>query len=245
MRRNAKKQDFIDNREKYSKLADDIIAGKYKRTGPAAQPKGNMLIRMPTTAERTNTQALILGQFRDQYSKLRKFDSCPSAMATQQYPSSGTQSLQIEGGHRSMPRPDDVDLPKTFRKPVGVLSLKQLAAFGEKSPRLLVSVYGFIFDVSDRPDKYGEDGPYSWMSGHDITWGFVSGKDTIEQIDQCYDLWKIAPEPLRDNKLKLIYAWVAFYEYEYGTAVGKLDLYNCEAGLKGPPMEDTEECCVM
>lgn len=83
------------------------------------------------------------------------------------------------------------------------------------------------------------------MSGHDITWGFVSGKDVPETVDRCYDLWKVAPEHFRDSKLKLIYAWVAFYEWEYGDPVGKLDLYENESALKGPPMEESEDCCIM
>jgi len=121
-----------------------------------------------------------------------------------------------------------------------------MSAYHSGNVRKLVSVYGDIFDVSDRPDKYGEDGPYAWMAGHDITWGFLSGRVVPETVDQCYDLWKVAPESLRDSKLKLIFAWVAFYEYEYGARVGTLKLYENEAGLKGPPMEESQEgCCVM
>merc|ERR1719375_2700139 len=149
-----------------------------------------------------------------------------------------------------MERPTGVVLPKDFRKHLsktnpkskGVMSLQELGKYGCNSERKLVSVYGDIFDVSDRPDKYAENAPYAWMTGNDITWGFVSGKDTPETVNRCYDLWKVAPEGFRDSKLRTIYAWVAFYEYEYGDAVGKLDLYDGdrEAGLKGPPMEESE-----
>jgi len=241
------REEYDKNKEKYSQLVDDIVAGKYKRQGQRAQAPGggSLLIKMPTQADRRNTEKLVLGQFREQYGRIGRQDACPSVAATQQYSPGETKALQIEGGHRPMPRPEGVQLPRDFRKPVGVLSLAQLAGHGCQCPRMLLSVYGFIFDVSDRPDKYGEAGPYSWMTGNDITWGFVSGKDTPEQVNQCYDLWKVAPEPLRDSKLKLIYAWVAFYEYEYGGAVGRLDVYEKEEGLKGPPMESAEDCCVM
>jgi len=144
-----------------------------------------------------------------------------------------------------MPRPSKVKLPKSFRKQVGVIDAKTLAKYNCNAERILVSVYGDIFDVSDRPDKYGPDGPYSWMAGHDLTWGFVSGRDTPEQNDKYYDMWKIAPEDFRDKKLQGLLAWVAFYEYEYGGTVGKLKEYQKEAGLKGPPMEQAEECCIM
>lgn len=242
---------FEKDKEKYAQLVDDIVAGKFKKDG-GGQPQGNMRIKMPTPADRANTRLLVLGGFREQYKKLGRSKNCPSAAApptptpaTTMYSSQETEALKIEGGHRPMPRPQNIDLPSDFRKSVGVISLEELSKYSGSSKRLLVSVYGDIFDVSDRPDKYDVDGPYSWMTGNDITWGFVSGKDTPEQVNQCYDLWKVAPDHFRDSKLKLIYAWVAFYEYEYGDAVGKLDLYANEAGLKGPPMEEAQDCCVM
>jgi len=249
-----RKADFEANKEKNMKLVDDIIAGKYKTEGQG-QKGGDMRIKMPTPADRINTRTMILGQFRGQFAKIGRSNqyqqSCPSATAsaaapaTNSYTSAETQALQIVGGHQPIPRPDNVQLPKDFRKPVGIITLQTLAEFGSGSERKLCSVYGDIFDVSDRPDKYGTDGPYEWMCGNDITWGFVSGKDVPETVNRCYDLWKVAPETFRDTKFKLIYAWVAFYEYEYGDAVGKLDLYDNEAALKGPPMEESQDCCVM
>jgi len=38
---------------------------------------------------------------------------------------------------------------------------------------------------------------------------------------------------------------VAFYEHEYGQPVGRLEEYQKEAGLKGPPMEEANECSIM
>lgn len=238
------------DKEKNRQLVDDIMAGKYKKEG-GGQPGGNMRIHMPTPADRQNTRIMILEQFRAQYRKIgRSSQDCPSApqtsAATSMYSSAETQALQIVNGHQYMPRPENVNLPTDFRAPLKKpMSLKELKGYGCESKRMFTSVYGDIFDVSDRPDKYATDGPYAWMSGHDITWGFVSGRDVPETVDKCYDLWKVAPETFRDAKLKLIYAWVAFYEWEYGKSVGKLEEFVNEAALKGPPMEESQDCCIM
>lgn len=241
-------EQLAKDKDKNMKLVDDIMAGKYRKEG-AGQPGGNMRIKMPTPADRRNTRDMILGQYRGQYAKIGRSQDCPSSSAssaaTGQYSASETDALKIIGGHQPIPRPSHVDLPKDFRKHIGKMSLQELGAYNSENKRMLCSVYGDIFDVSDRPDKYATDAPYSWMSGKDITWGFVSGRDVPETTNKCFDLWKVAPEPFKDSKLKLIYAWVAFYEWEYGNAVGQLDLYANEAALKGPPMEESEDCCIM
>jgi len=223
-------------------LVDDILAGKFKKEGNG-QPKGDMRIIMPTPYERENTRKLILGGFRAEYKKIGRTPDTSSK--TEQYSTQEVEGLQIKGGHRSMPRPTKVALPPDFKKAVGVIPLKKLQTYGCNNARMLLSVYGDIFDVSDRPDKYGSDGPYSWMTGNDISWGFVSGKDTPEQVNKFYDLWKIAPRDFRDKKIQALVAWVAFYEFEYGNPVGRLQEYEKEAGLKGPPMEEAEECTIM
>eukprot|EP00747_Dinoflagellata_sp_TGD_P162921 gnl/TRDRNA2_/TRDRNA2_181078_c0_seq1.p1 gnl/TRDRNA2_/TRDRNA2_181078_c0~~gnl/TRDRNA2_/TRDRNA2_181078_c0_seq1.p1 ORF type:complete len:467 (+),score=95.21 gnl/TRDRNA2_/TRDRNA2_181078_c0_seq1:191-1591(+) len=239
-----RKAEFEARKHEYDQLVDDIIAGKYKKEGGrgGGQPAGNMLIVMPTPYERDNTRRLILAGFREKYSKMGKETS---AAMVEQYDSKQTQGLKIEGGHRPMRRPDDVKLPADFRKSVGVITPEKLAEHDCANLRKLVCVYGDVFDVSDRPDKYGEDGPYAWMSGTDITWGLLSGKDVPEQVNHYYDCWKIAPKEYRDRKLQGLLAWVAFYEYEYGLPVGQLDKYTNEAALKGPPMETAEECSIM
>lgn len=251
---------------KYDQLVADIMAGKYKDQGGNGQKAGNMRITMPTPYERTNTRMIVLEGFRAQYRKLGKHSSCPSAIQSAKeeeerlrqatsliptYNDKQVDGLQIEGGHRPLARPRNIVLPKDFRKPwnkkTGIVTLKELGEHDCNSKgRLLVSVYGDVFDVSDRPDKYGPNGPYYWMTGHDLTWGFVSGKDTPDTVDQYYDLWKIAPETFRDDKQRCILAWVAFYEYEYGESIGKLEKYKVENGLPGPPMEESNgDCSVM
>jgi len=220
-------------------------------------PEGDMRIRMPVQALRANTRMMILEGFRDKYRKMRRSSI---ATATDTYSEAEAASLGIKDGHKPMPRPQEAPkLPKEFRKmlpkshpkePVPSMTLKQMSdkhscSNFKPGNRLLVSVYGDIFDVSDRPDKYGPDGPYWWMTGHDLTWGFVSGSDSPDKVDKMFDYWKVAPESLRDRKLNGILAWVAWYEWEYGKPVGILTPYVCEEGLKGPPIEDAEECCIM
>lgn len=261
-RHREEKAEYEKNKEKNMKLVDDIMAGKYKTAG-GGQPQGNMRINMPTPADRINTRDLMLGKFRAQYAKIGRQpgQECPSALSQEalSYTPAETSALTIVGGHQNMPRPQGVNLPADFRKPwpggklkekrpedrLATMTLKQLAEFGCDSDRKLCSVYGDIFDVSDRPDKYGSEGPYYWMAGVDITWGFVSGKDVPETVNKCYDLWKVAPETFRESKLRTIYAWVGFYEWEYGQPIAKLDQYAQENALKGPPMEESEDCCIM
>merc|ERR1719375_2382762 len=102
-----------------------------------------MLIKMPTPADRANTRTMILEQYRSQYRKIGRNHDCPSASntATTQYSKSETEALTIVGGHQPMPRPEQVDLPKDFRKKIGkgVMSLKDLATYGSESKRMLCS----------------------------------------------------------------------------------------------------------
>lgn len=236
-------------------LVDDILAGKFeKKGGGGGQPKGDMRIYLPSPYERENTRKMMLEGFRVEYRKMpsQKAEDTDGYEPTtgpdqkvSQYNEKEIQGLTIQGGHRPIPRPKNVDLPRDFRKPVGLMPLKTLKEHDSSSKRKLISVYGDIFDVSDRPDKYGSNGPYEWMTGNDVTWGFVSGKDTPDEINKFYDMWKIAPKEFQEKKLQGLLAWVAFYEYEYGGAVGRLQEYKQEAGLKGPPMEESEECCIM
>jgi predicted heme/steroid binding protein len=262
-----REEKMAKERDKYAQVVDDIMSGKFKTQGGGqSKNQGDMRIHMPSPFERKNTRIMILEGFRDKYRQTQRYKeggfgyiqpaSCPSAAppssfgaesvssaATEQYSADQTQGLTIEGGHRPMARPDNVKLPKDFRKSVGMIDLQKLSQYNCHNNRKLVSVYGDIFDVSDRPDKYGEGAPYSWMSGADLTWGFVSGLDVPEEINKFYDLWKVAPVHYRDQKLRGILAWVAFYEYEYGVSVGQLEEYKLEQGLKGPPMEEANEDC--
>jgi len=168
---------------------------------------------------------------------------------TSQYSTQHASGLRIRGGHRHMLRPVDVALPPGFEQAVGLITLEALAAFGCMNPdrRYLLSVYGNVFDVSSRPDKYGPDGPYSGLTGKDITWGLFMGNDGEDCCNRCYDLFKatsLGKENL-ERRLMGLCSWIAWYETEYGTPVGTLDEYFMESELPGPPLEELEDCSIM
>merc|ERR1719499_614146 len=143
-----------------------------------------------------------------------------------------------------MPRPGNVDLPEDHKQPVGTLSAAELAEFSCFNPRLLLCVHGDLFDVSDRPDKYGPDGPYSSMAGRDITWALWSGYDDEVEWDKYFDLLQAKPREERDRRFQGLMSWWAFFEQEYGEPVGRLDAYAQEWSLPAPP-KVRELCTVM
>jgi tetratricopeptide (TPR) repeat protein len=182
----------------------------------------------------------LLKFYRDFYMRTRA-----KSVDTSQYTVSEKSGLSLKGAHRHMPRPKHVDLPATHGTMVGTLSPAELAEFNSASTsgRFLVSVHGDIFDVSDRPDKYGADGPYSSMSGHDITWALWSGLDDDDQLDKYFDLQRASIVEERDRRLQGLMSWWAFFEQEYGSPVGRLSVYENEWELPAPPA--VEDLCTI
>ncbi|CAE7462768.1 unc45b [Symbiodinium natans] len=203
----------------------------------------------PSEAERQGYKKAMVDMFRSKYEELRaRADAAKSKRSTLQtdhYEDVQKQSLQLTGGHRPMDRPDDVDLPVDYQQPVGLLTAEQLAAYDcdNTQRRYLLSVYGNIFDVSDRPDKYDLNGPYSSLTGKDLTWGLFAGVDTVEYTNKFYDLYKA--RDLGKDKLAGVCSWLAWYETEYGKPVGQLEPWLREAELPAPPLEEIEEMCVV
>lgn len=202
----------------------------------------------PSEKERRETKAMLMSTFRELYAKTGTSSSSTSTLtstATSEYSENDKLGLVIQGGHRPLPRPKDVSLPENYKKSLGVISPAELSKHSCNSDRLLISVYGDIFDVSDRADKYGKDGPYSYFAGCDITWGLVSGKDDELNVNKFYDIWKISPQESRDQKLQCVCSWLGFYEKEYGAPIGRLDIWDNERNLPAPPSEEMEACTVM
>lgn len=194
--------------------------------------------RVPGKEEREGRKEMLLSIFREQWARLGK---AKDTLAFNQYEPDLKGNLKIKGGHQPMPRPTDISLPPDFRKPVGLLTSLQLADYHCDSPRLLISLYGDIFDVSDRPDKYGKDGPYYYFSGRDITWGLVTGQDTEDMVNQFYDLFKMEEKQI-SKKLQCVCSWLGFYEVEYGKSVGRLAEFEAEQDLPAPPAQNDEQC---
>lgn len=197
----------------------------------AAMEKGAAWLATEASAEyRATRKAELVDFYRDFYAA-----TSGKSVNTSQYTAAEKNGLSITGGHRYMPRPAHVDLPADYKQPVGVLTPLELRAKCCTHRRLLLSVHGDLFDVSDRPDKYGPEGPYNSMSGHDITWALWSGYDEEEEWDKYYDLHKARPREERDRRFQGLMSWWAFFEQEYGSPVGRLDVYEKEWDLAAPP----------
>lgn len=196
--------------------------------------------RSVSQQERKQTKDAMLEVFREQWQRIGK---TKQTMGYADYSKDLQDGLQIKGGHRPMPRPTNVMLPRDFQEPVGTLTAEQLAEYNCDNERLLISLYGDIFDVSDRPDKYGKDGPYYYFSGRDITWGLVTGQDGPEKVNQFFDLFKM-DEATTSKKMQCICSWIGFYEVEYGKPVGRLKEFENEEDLPTPPNENNPECVV-
>lgn len=223
-------------------LQKELRAIKKKQSTKSAKEKpkdvASIFIGTELSAvERQIHKDMFLSFYREQYGRL-KSTVTPD---TTQYSESETNGLKITGGHRYMPRPENVDLPTDFKKPVGSISAKKLASYGSSNERKFICIHGDLFDVSDRPDKYGDDGPYWYMAGHDITWGLISADDSEEAVDKYYDVFKIVPQERMEKKFQGLMSWWAFYEKEYGSPVGRLDLYDKEWELPTPP--EIEDAC--
>eukprot|EP00933_Yihiella_yeosuensis_P036808 TRINITY_DN30616_c0_g1_i1.p1 TRINITY_DN30616_c0_g1~~TRINITY_DN30616_c0_g1_i1.p1 ORF type:complete len:527 (+),score=146.70 TRINITY_DN30616_c0_g1_i1:306-1886(+) len=249
--------DFLDDDffcpadKKKAALDKEIRMMKKKaREGMTAQQREEFdnpfLSIQVSDGERQMKKQMFQSFYREQYAKLKN-----ASVDLKQYDDvkkKGDQpQFQAKGGHQPMPRPKKVKLPKDFRKDVGKLKQGELHknySCESDSGRLLVSVYGDIFDVSDRPDKYGKDGPYWYMTGRDITWGLVSGDDDEKNMDKFYDLFKFGAQEIVDKRLQGLMSWWAFYEKEYGKPCGRNEAYDKEWGLPAPPHVDPN-CSIM
>eukprot|EP00931_Biecheleriopsis_adriatica_P046921 TRINITY_DN27005_c0_g1_i1.p1 TRINITY_DN27005_c0_g1~~TRINITY_DN27005_c0_g1_i1.p1 ORF type:complete len:540 (-),score=98.40 TRINITY_DN27005_c0_g1_i1:145-1764(-) len=203
--------------------------------------------------ERKNKRDMFKSFYREMYSRISKSKQAVQPDLTQYQQTDqvtgettlDNSGLKAEGGHRPMPRPEGVQVPDDFRQEVGRVDPEDLVKkYGYGSKRLLISVDGDIFDVSDRPDKYGENGPYWYMTGKDITWGLVCGEDSEENMDKFFDLFKIQPAAAAEKRLQGLMSWWAFYEKEYGSPVGRNTAYDNEWSLPEPP-NSGENCSIM
>ena len=137
-------------------------------------------------------------------------------------------------------KPKAANLPKDHKKPVGTISVTDLAKYSCSNDRMLVSCYGDIFDVSSRPDVYGW-GPKSWQSGKDITWLTVTGNEKPDQCNRFYDLFKLDPNHI-SRYLTLICNRLLALENEFGKPVGRLEKFEYERYLPAAPQNEVEEC---
>jgi len=204
----------------------------------------------PSRQERDGLKKMLTDAFRGKYEQLRQQAAAAekskgTVLQTDQYDKLQKQGLQLKGGHQPMKRPDHVELPPDFKEPMGVISMDTLKKYSYANPgrRYLISVYGNVFDVSDRPDKYGPEGPYTVLTGADITWGLFAGVDTQDYVNRCYDLFKA--KDMGKDKIAGVCSWLAWYWTEYGDPVAQLADYQRESDLPAPPLEEVDEACVV
>jgi len=239
-----------DAREKYklSKAAPPPSAVPDGADCPGAVPMpGAPLVSRPwsgavaTQEERDVKKEMMLSIFREQWERIGK---AKETMGYNNYQKAQELDLTIKGGHRPMARPDGVALPKDFRKKIGTVDAEHLFRhFNCNCERLLLCIHGEIFDVSDRPDKYGPTAPYYYFAGRDITWGLVSGNDSETSVNQFFDIFKMEDKEI-NSKLQCICSWTGFYQVEYGKAVGRLAEFNKEHELPAPPLGSGDDCVV-
>lgn len=201
--------------------------------------------RNPGKAEREHIRGSLVDDFRKKYAAHRQTQKeGGSVLSLEQYDEAQKAGLYIEGGHQPVDRPEGVVLPKNYRQPLGILTPEELETYNHlnKDGRHLCSVWGKLYDCSDRPDKYGADGIYENLSGRDITWGLFNGIDHPELTNQFYDLFKAPKEHM--TKLAGVCSWLAFYEQEYGEPVGTLRPFVDEWDLPPGPVDLGDPCCI-
>lgn len=243
----AGKEVSDDDKENKENLSEECPGTKVAAAMPKL-PSNNWNGRIVPVDERRHLKECIMKAFRKEWDKLSKSKAAQDARdtsvktATKEYSTEQQMGLTIKGGHQPMERPDHVDLPEDYRRPVGMLTLKELKKYGCHSQRILISVYGDIFDVSDRPDKYDENGPYYYFAGRDVTWGLLTGRDDEDCTNKFYDVFKMEDRKTK-QKMQIICSWLAFYEVEYGEPIGHLDVFDKEPELPAPPTGE-EQCVV-
>mmetsp|Transcript_33874 Transcript_33874/g.97423 ORF Transcript_33874/g.97423 Transcript_33874/m.97423 type:complete len:395 (-) Transcript_33874:166-1350(-) len=131
-------------------------------------------------------------------------------------------------------------LPPDHRKSVGVLSVEQLGKYSCSNDRMLVSIYGDIYDVSHRPDLYGF-GAKAVQAGKDITWAVVTGSERGDNYNRFYDIFKLDEEHLR-RYLQIICLRMVQLSEQFGEPVGRLRPFVEEWKLPAPPTDEIEEC---
>ena len=97
-------------------------------------------------------------------------------------------------------------------------------AHDDEPHRLLLSIFGRIYDVSQGTKFYGPDSSYSMFCGRDVTYALSTGCKT----DYCLEQGKVedlTPKQLNEGK-----RWLSFFQlHDKYPLVGKLDNNPMEA----------------
>jgi len=149
---------------------------------------------------------------------------------------------QLGGSKETTPTNDN--LPTDYMEDVGIITAEKLASYGCENDRILVSVYGDIFDVSSRADQYRHRGSLAWRSGKDITWrmitGKVEGKSDSSNCNRFFDFLSCDRDHAQ-RYLQLICQQLVMFEDDFGKPLGKLIEYAKDYDLPPPPVSETSE----
>eukprot|EP00929_Paragymnodinium_shiwhaense_P110836 TRINITY_DN7811_c0_g3_i1.p1 TRINITY_DN7811_c0_g3~~TRINITY_DN7811_c0_g3_i1.p1 ORF type:complete len:856 (-),score=216.21 TRINITY_DN7811_c0_g3_i1:228-2696(-) len=115
-----------------------------------------------------------------------------------------------------------------------VISPGELARYGCTNSKMLVSLYGFVFDVTSAPGKFGAEGKFREYTGKDMTWALITGQ--AADCDQYYDMFKDAFHHFAF--VTCLYTWAVKYEREFEAPVAYLATYLEEEQLPSPPPQD-------
>eukprot|EP00927_Polykrikos_kofoidii_P077792 TRINITY_DN74698_c0_g1_i1.p1 TRINITY_DN74698_c0_g1~~TRINITY_DN74698_c0_g1_i1.p1 ORF type:complete len:431 (+),score=120.48 TRINITY_DN74698_c0_g1_i1:75-1295(+) len=149
--------------------------------------------------------------------------------------------LELSGAFSKGPKVTTKNLPSDYRSNVGIISLEQLKKFSCSADRMLVSVYGDIYDVSNRVDLFGSGAKSTW-SGQDVTWALITGKETTDYFNRFYDIFKLEKDKL-ERFLRVICHFMVSYTDEHGEPVGRLDKWLGEREMPAPPDEECSDPC--
>eukprot|EP01084_Bolivina_argentea_P079590 144346_1 len=103
-------------------------------------------------------------------------------------------------------------------KAIGVITLNTLNRFSAgNEERKLISIYGEIFDVTGKENKYGSNGIYCDLTGHDITLCVIFDKWDSKWIDKFVQL--------NYKQIQCVKDYIKRFKKEF-EAVGKLKNYQ-------------------
>jgi len=133
-------------------------------------------------------------------------------------------------------------MPDDYRKAVGTITLDSLAKFNSKNKRMLISVYGDIYDISNRSEMYGPNTKKSSWAGKDLTWALITGHEDVDHFNKLYDIFKLDHAKL-ERFLRVVCHWLVSYTDDHGKPVGRLQEWENERDLPEPPAEDIKDPC--
>jgi hypothetical protein len=154
-----------------------------------------------------------------------------------------TSLLNMLRAEEALKSAKEVERDDAAKVPVGGLTPLQLAEYGPAADRILVSVYGDIFDVSNEREKYGIGGSKMEFAGKDLTWNLICGG--MGDTNLFFDLYKAEKQSDVHDMLNSLCRWLLLFEKRHGQPVGRLNVYgSMEKELAAPPPKQTE-CSIM